>query len=748
MEKGATRWAFLRWRGLLDNARIVARRTVAFVLTFACITMAFTQWGFIGVQFVEGDKAYLVAMVIPVALAVLLLGLLPGLLIGVFSGIVLCLHARIMPLDYYELTYVTPASALVGMALFSLILGLLFPFILGGRFSGWRRSLLVVAACFLASAAFSARFQIGVIIANFAEAVSVSGLGLGAGQFADMQAQASAALQSSSHVGFQILGDTILAGGACLAGLAIFGWRTRRYGEEGLREVFGSHLFVMVLLVFMIVITGAYAAVTAAELRSSTGAMRSEVNYLLAQMRGSEDAKTAKEILEGYTEDEDGLILIATKGHLVAADTSREDELLGWTLVEAFEEEGWEYAQRSAASGMLERVIYGAPSSYDNLVDVMLPGQEEQFESLITWQVGYLAAGIEGETVVVLIRPARMVFEGRSDVVLWVTLSMLALLAMVFVLTSRLLDRLVASRIDETNTVLRRITDGDLDARVVPEGTKEFWDLSAGINVTVDALQGWIAEAESRMDSELAAAKAIQESALPSVFPPFPDITRFDVYASMNAAREVGGDFYDFFLVGDDCGPDGGRLAFVIADVSGKGVPASLFMMKAKALIRGHIERGVDLGAAMEAVNLGLCDGNDEGMFVTVWAGVLDYATGHVEYVNAGHNPPMLRQRGSWSWMRESSGMALGLFDDEPYETLSFDCEPGDLILLYTDGVTESFSVEHEQYGEERLERLACEHVELGPRELIDCVSAGVAQHAEGAEQSDDITMLALEFRG
>ena len=98
--------------------------------------------------------------------------------------------------------------------------------------------------------------------------------------------------------------------------------------------------------------------------------------------------------------------------------------------------------------------------------------------------------------------------------------------------------------------------------------------------------------------------------------------------------------------------------------------------------------------------------------------------------------------------MRESSGMALGLFDDEPYETLSFDCEPGDLILLYTDGVTESFSVEHEQYGEGRLERLACEHAELGPRELIDCVSAGVAKHAEGAEQSDDITMLALEFRG
>jgi sigma-B regulation protein RsbU (phosphoserine phosphatase) len=171
-------------------------------------------------------------------------------------------------------------------------------------------------------------------------------------------------------------------------------------------------------------------------------------------------------------------------------------------------------------------------------------------------------------------------------------------------------------------------------------------------------------------------------------------------------------------------------------------------MMKAKALIRGHIERGVDLGAAMEAVNLGLCDGNDEGMFVTVWAGVLDYATGHVEYVNAGHNPPMLRQRGSWSWLRESSGMALGLFDDEPYETLSFDCEPGDLILLYTDGVTEAADSAGGLFGTERMLRALNLDPDASPEALLHTVKSEIDAFVGTASQFDDITMLCLRYVG
>ena len=188
------------------------------------------------------------------------------------------------------------------------------------------------------------------------------------------------------------------------------------------------------------------------------------------------------------------------------------------------------------------------------------------------------------------------------------------------------------------------------------------------------------------MDAELAAAKTIQESALPRVVPPYPDILKFDVYATMGAAKEVGGDFYDFFLIGDGCTPEAGKLGFVMADVSGKGVPAALFMTKAKTQLRDYMESGMELGEAVENANRQLVDGNDAGMFVTAWAGVLDYATGRVDFVNAGHNPPLLWQsepgaggsseRGSWRWLAERSGMPLGLFDGFPYEAHSVECRP------------------------------------------------------------------------
>ena len=747
MEGSASRWAFLRWRGLLENARVVARRTMTVALALACVTLAFTQWGFLGMLFVDGSNAYLVTMVVPPALAALTLGTIPGALMGLFSGTVLCLHARITPLDYYEFTYVTPGSSILGMGLFGLVLGMLLSFVIRKGFAGWRRIVLVLLSCLVASVVFNARFTLGVYVTELAEVVTKNTFALGAAQYLEMQSKMVEAFFFSNHVAFQVLGDTLVSGAACVGGLAVFGWRMKRVGDEGLREVFGAHLFVVVMMAFMTVITGAYMAVTIVEHQESTFHMQDEVLYLLSQLKEADgNADVARALLKGYSEDADGLLIIASGGRVIASDASRMKREVGALLVNLLGAEGWEDAQHSSDNATLERVVYIAPSNYSNLFEVVLPGEEDEFASLMTFQVGYLAAGIDGELVVLLVRPANMVFSGRDDVVFWVSLASLVLLAVVYVLTSRLLDRLVARRIDDTNAVLGRITDGDLNARIAPEGTREFCELSAGINVTVDALQGWIAEAASRMDSELAAAKAIQESALPSVFPPYPHITRFDVFASMNAAREVGGDFYDFFLVGDNCTPDAGKLAFVIADVSGKGVPASLFMMKAKALIRDRIERGMGLAEAMDDVNKELCDGNDEGMFVTVWAGVLDYATGHVEYANAGHNPPLLRQEGSFSWMRQSSGMALGVFDDETYEAYSLDCQPGDLFLLYTDGVTEAFSVEHEQYGEDRLEQLACENPDLGPRDLIDCVRASVAAHAEGAEQSDDITILALEL--
>lgn len=250
---------------------------------------------------------------------------------------------------------------------------------------------------------------------------------------------------------------------------------------------------------------------------------------------------------------------------------------------------------------------------------------------------------------------------------------------------------------------------------------------------------------KERIGAELSVAAAIQSDMLPRIFPPFPNRTEFALYASMNPAKEVGGDFYDFFLIGDDCDGEHGKLGFVIADVSGKGVPAALFMMKAKTQIRDYVESGMELGEAVENANRQLCDGNDAGMFVTAFVGVYDYANGHVDFVNAGHNPPLLWQETDWRWLTEKSGLPLGLFEGLPYQAYSVDCKIGDQFLIYTDGVTEAMDVDGALYGEEQLIKLARANYPLHPRELIECVRRDVARHSTGAIQSDDITILALE---
>ena len=351
---------------------------------------------------------------------------------------------------------------------------------------------------------------------------------------------------------------------------------------------------------------------------------------------------------------------------------------------------------------------------------------------------------VEGYRIIALQPASEANFSLNVSIIIMAFMEVIVFAAL-FLVIYFVIKRAVVRNIWQVNRTLSRITGGDLDAEVNVRGSSEFALLSDDINQTVDALKGWIAEAESRMDAELATAKAIQESALPRIFPPYPDIVKFDIYAGMHAAKQVGGDFYDFFLV-DDSSTTTGKLGFVIADVSGKGVPAALFMMAAKTEIRNFVESGMELGEAIENVNRQLCEGNDAGMFVTAFVGVLDYSTGHVTYVNAGHNPPLLWHTGTWEWLTEKSGLPLGLYDGLPYEAFELDCLIGDEFLLYTDGVTEAMNVGAELYGEERLESIARENYFLHPRQLIQAVRADVACFVDEAEQSDDITMLALEF--
>ena len=248
---------------------------------------------------------------------------------------------------------------------------------------------------------------------------------------------------------------------------------------------------------------------------------------------------------------------------------------------------------------------------------------------------------------------------------------------------------------------------------------------------------------KQQIASELSVATHIQTSMLPCIFPAFPERTEFDIYATMNPAKEVGGDFYDFFLVDDD------HLAVVIADVSGKGVPAALFMVIAKTLIKDHAQQGAQPEEVFTEVNRLLCEANDEGMFVTAWMGVLELTTGHLAYVNAGHNPPLLRRNGGkYEFLRTRSGFILAGMDGMRYRPASLELLPGDAVYLYTDGVTEATNENRQLYGDQRLCDTLNAHADSGPETLLKIVKDDVDAFVGDAPQFDDITMLGLCYLG
>jgi len=243
---------------------------------------------------------------------------------------------------------------------------------------------------------------------------------------------------------------------------------------------------------------------------------------------------------------------------------------------------------------------------------------------------------------------------------------------------------------------------------------------------------------KERMQSELMIAAKIQSSMLPNVFPPFPDRTEFDIHALMDPAKEVGGDFYDFFFIDDN------KLAVVIADVSGKGIPAALFMVKAKTLLKNTAQQGKPLAEVMEIVNNLLCEGNDECMFVTVFLGVLDITSGHFTYVNGGHDVPLIKKDGSFDWLPVKRNLMPGFMPGTVYEQEEVLLQKGDVLFLYTDGVTEAENPAREQFTVQQLEKVINECDYNSAKELLDFIRTKVDDFANGAEQFDDITMLAL----
>ena len=258
----------------------------------------------------------------------------------------------------------------------------------------------------------------------------------------------------------------------------------------------------------------------------------------------------------------------------------------------------------------------------------------------------------------------------------------------------------------------------------------------------VDQVKRVTAERE-RINSELNMAREIQSSQLPRFFQPCPDNSYFDLYASMTPAREVGGDFYDFFMVDDD------HLALVIADVSGKGVPAALFMMIAKILIKNRLQSGESVSDALANVNNQLLEGNEAGMFVTAWVSVLTISTGEGVVVNAGHeHPAFCRAGGTFELLKYRHSMVMASLNDLRFREHRFTLNPGDCLFVYTDGVPEATNSKNELMGEARMLEALNRNPDAMPDQIIDNVKAGIDKFVAGAEQFDDITMLCLKYHG
>jgi sigma-B regulation protein RsbU (phosphoserine phosphatase) len=268
-------------------------------------------------------------------------------------------------------------------------------------------------------------------------------------------------------------------------------------------------------------------------------------------------------------------------------------------------------------------------------------------------------------------------------------------------------------------------------------------DMEKEIQEYVKDLTRITAERE-RISTELNVASKIQEGMLPQVFPPFPDRPEFDVYASMYTAKEVGGDFYDFFLIDDD------HLALVIADVSGKGIPAALFMMASKIIISNLSTVGItDPAKILEEVNRRIVRNNPAEMFVTVWLGILEISSGILRASNGGHEYPcVLMTSDRYGVFKDRHGFVLGGIDNSTYQTYELKLEKGNRIFVYTDGVTEAMNKNHELFGEKRLLKALNDKPDASVRELLEHMKESIDAFVEDAPQFDDITMLALQYNG
>ena len=392
--------------------------------------------------------------------------------------------------------------------------------------------------------------------------------------------------------------------------------------------------------------------------------------------------------------------------------------------------------------------IYNKESAYETVYRLKTTdGQHPHITTMVP--VKNSAGDVTG--VLCMQRPSREITEARRPYLRSIALTTAGL---------AIVASLVALSYNRSQFIIPVQKIKDEAARFAKENTKgedlgnisrikELYELAGSIDTmetemvsSIENLKNVTAEKE-RIGTELSLAQTIQENSIPNIFPPFPGRNDFDIYATMQAAREVGGDFYNFFFVDDD------HLALVIGDVSGKGIPASLFMMVTNILITDRTNMGGTPGEILTYVNKNICEHNQADMFVTVWLGILELSTGKLIASNAGHEYPAIKRADRlFELFKDKHGFVIGSIDDIKYKDYELTLSPGDKLFVYTDGVREARDKNSGLFGTKRMLEALNEAADVAPEEILKNVSSAVDGFVKEEEQFDDFTMLCIEYKG
>lgn len=376
-----------------------------------------------------------------------------------------------------------------------------------------------------------------------------------------------------------------------------------------------------------------------------------------------------------------------------------------------------------------------------NFRSYIIPGQEKRW-------IYYTHLSSLRWSIAVVYPDAEMFASLRQMNLLLVVLIVVGLL-IISLITTGIVKRLAAP-LGHFADSARQIAQGDFDVELPKTlNSIEMQELNSAFSHMQNQLAVYIEDlkatttAKEKIESELRIARDIQMSMIPHTFPPFPDLPQVDLYAMLKSAREVGGDLYDFFVL------DNNKFCFAIGDVSGKGVPASLFMAVTRTLLRSIADKFKAPADIMNVLNKSLSLNNESCMFVTFFLGILDIKTGRLSYANAGHNPPLhIKVNGDVVFMDMGTSIPLGLMGDYAYSESTIQLLKGEKIYCYTDGISEAENAKQILFGEQKIQEVITENYAADPKGIINKVAESLEKHVDGYEQSDDITMMTINFNG